>query len=265
MVSRVRVHSLHFYPVKSCRGISPIIAMVGSRGLIGDREWLVTDPKGYFITQRTHPRLSQVQAQPLTEGRLRLTHPLHPSVIVNAARNSLGDSQITRIVRVWDREIEALSAGPIAAKFFSEILETPAELVAAQPDAANFSDGYPLLITSVSSLAELSSRLQNEIPMARFRPNIVLEGVDAFEEDQISTVQIGAATFNLVKPCTRCIITSLDQETGVQGVNPLNVLRSYRYDARYKGVTFGQNAVVVNGIGAHLQVGDTVQVQIRTS
>ena len=118
-----------------------------------------------------------------------------------------------------------------------------------------FADAYPLLVLSQASLADLNQRLESPLPLNRFRPNIVLNGLAPFAEDRIASVQIGAVTLQLVKPCTRCVITSTDQRTGERSTNPLPYLREFRFDRNLLGVTFGENAVVAAGVGASIERG----------
>jgi uncharacterized protein YcbX len=118
-----------------------------------------------------------------------------------------------------------------------------------------FSDGFPILVCNRASLEDLNTRMPEPVPMERFRPNVVLDGLPAFAEDRIASLQIGLITLNLVKPCTRCVITSTDQRTGERTTNPLPVLRKFRFDRALLGVTFGENAVITAGVGSNVERG----------
>ena len=254
---RARVVSLHRYPVKSGRVNDLGNARLGRHGLQYDRSWLIVDAQDRFITQRTHPALARLEAHPEADGSLRLAHPLAGSLTLPPP-SALTPTDSQRRVRVWSREVAAMDCGPEAAAFASRLIDAPARIVAASD--ATFPDGYPLLVCNAASLADLVARLPEPIPMSRFRPNIVVEGWEPWAEDGIRTLRIGSARLRLVKACTRCVITSLDQATGEQGLNPLPVLRGFRWDTALKGVTFGWNAEVSAGAGAMLRVGDEVEV-----
>jgi len=254
---RARVVSLHRYPIKSARVIDLDSARLGRHGLQYDRSWLIVDERDRFITQRTHPALARLEAHPEADGGLRLFHPAAGSIVL-APPPALTPPGDLRRVRVWSREVPARDCGTEAAAFAGRVIDAPARLVAALD--ATFPDGYPLLLCNAASLADLVTRLPAPIPMARFRPNIVVEGWEPWAEDGVSLVRIGAARLRLVKPCTRCVITSLDQVSGAPGVDPLPTLRGFRWDSALKGVTFGWNAEVSAGAGAVLRVGDEVEV-----
>jgi uncharacterized protein YcbX len=163
-----------------------------------------------------------------------------------------------RKVSVWKREIEAIDLGREAARFASAVVGEPARIVAAGSD--NFPDGYPLLVCTRASLDDLNRRMPSALPMSRFRPNIVLDGTDAWEEDRIKELRVGPVRLKLVKACTRCSMTGIDQESGRKAFNPLPILQEFRFDAALRGVTFGQNARVESGAGSLLRVGDAVQI-----
>jgi hypothetical protein len=126
------------------------------------------------------------------------------------------------------------------------------EFAGASPAPLGFPDGYPVLVCNESSLEDLNTRLPQRIPMERFRPNIVLRGLPAWAEDHIDTLCFGAVTLRLVKPCTRCVIPSIDQASGVRSTDPLPALREFRFSRQLRGVMFGENAVIVTGAGGHI-------------
>jgi uncharacterized protein YcbX len=268
MTAPPQIHSLHVYPVKSCTGFSPEQAELTPTGLAHDREWMVIDPSGRFITQREEPRLALVGAS-IHDGLLWLSAAGITQITVPLAHEGA-----LREVSVWRSTVPAFDAGAEAAEFFSSWLRRPARLVrfdvrhrrlsssefTGEVQAANlFSDGYPILVLSLASLADLNARLEQPLPLNRFRANIVLDGVAAYAEDQCREIFSGDVVLRLVKPCTRCVITTTNQLTGRrEGEEPLRVLKSYRYDAGLHGVTFGHNAIILRGVGATLARGRSV-------
>lgn len=260
----ITVQELNVYPLKSARGIPLNRVRLGPTGFEWDRHWMVIREDGTFLTQRTHPSLARI-ATDLTadgfvltaEGAAPLTLPLAP----------LGAD---RPVRIWKDACEGLDQGDEAAAWISaavgepvRIVRTPAipdrranpEYAGPHPSPLAFPDGYPILFCNRASLEDLNERLPEALPMERFRPNLVLDGLTPFAEDRISTIEIGPVRLTLVKPCTRCIIPSTDQRTGIRGLDPLPVLRTFRFDRELLGVTFGENAVISRGVGELLERG----------
>jgi uncharacterized protein YcbX len=167
-------------------------------------------------------------------------------------------------VRVWDDSCTGLDQGDVAAQWLSQALgasirvvriapvldrRANAKYAGPHPVPVTFADGFPILVCNRASLENLNARMPEPVPMERFRPNLVLGDLPEFAEDGIETLQIGDATLRLVKPSTRCIITSTDQHTGERSTNPLPVLRTFRFNRKLLGVTFGENAVATAGIG----------------
>jgi uncharacterized protein YcbX len=274
------VSRLFLYPVKGCRGIALRSAELVPTGLqfngIGDREWVVVDAEGEFLSQRELPKMALIGTQ-LTGAALRLTAPGMLTLEVPFA--SEGD--VLR-VRVWDDTVDAVTQGDVADQWFSDFLGTRARLMRFDPLARRlsgrkytgpreapykFADAFALLVTSEASLADLNGRLRQaghaEVDIDRFRPNIVLAGVEAFDEDHASEIAIGDAQLELVKPCVRCTVPSVDPARGEQGTEPGATLAAYRTDARAGGMTFGVNAIVTGGAGALLRAGDAAQVTLR--
>jgi len=253
----LRIHSLHIYPVKSGRVIDLDEARLGPRGLQYDREWLFVTPEGRFITQRSHPVLARLTAEPDDLG-VTLAHPDAGRLRLERPAPMTTAPEDWRKVTVWKREIEAIDLGREAARFASAVVGEPARIVAAGSD--NFPDGYPLLVCTRASLEDLNRKLPSALPMSRFRPNIVLDGTDAWEEDRFKELRINDARLKLVKACTRCSMTAIDQQSGRKALSPLPVLQEFRFDAALRGVTFGQNARIESGAGSLLRVGDAVQI-----
>jgi len=269
----VRIASLHVHPVKSCAGLNVDHAPLTATGLQHDRQWMVVDTEGVFATQRQRPRMALLR--PRIEGdRLRLSAPGLPDLL--AAPSNANRRQ----VRVWDDEVMAFDEGDAAAQWLQQALGEPLRLVRFDPaqrrlssakwtgalEAENqFSDGFPVLVASTAGLAELNRRLaergQAPVGIERFRPNLVLDGLeDANGEDFIDELRFdtpeGPVVLKLVKPCVRCTIPSVDPATGEQGHEPGDTLAGYRADSRMRGgITFGMNAVIVEGVGRTLRVG----------
>lgn len=252
----IKIHSLHVYPVKSCAGIELQRAELTTRGLRYDREWMVVTPGGRFLTQREVPRLALVHTA-LRDDALVLTAPGLPRLQVPLARAHRAEpAEVT----VWGDTVLASDEGDAAASWLGEHLGRDVRLVRFDesrprptdpewsqgvPGYAAFADGYPVLVISRGSLEDLNSRLAQPVPMERFRPNVVLTGCSAFAEDGFGSLATDAVKLRLVKPCTRCSITTVDQATGEpQGDEPLRTLRGYRWNAALRGVAFGQNAIV---------------------
>jgi uncharacterized protein YcbX len=261
---------LHVYPIKSCRGIALESARLAATGLADDRHWMLVRPNGRFVTQRELPRMALVTTA-LNATGLTLHAPGMSAIEVS--RQAGGES---RAVTVWKFDGRGIDCGDSAAAWVSQYLETPLRLVrfdvhaprVCSPDwtgdtqaFTEFSDGYPILVISRASLGELNSRLPKALPMERFRPNLVIDGVDAYDEDRMHELRAGPVTLRIVKPCARCSITTTDQQRGaVDGVEPLRTLKEYRFDPKLRGVLFGQNAIIVDGVGELLQVGQRFDV-----
>jgi len=260
MSSRVTIASLHVYPVKSARVIDCLETRLGPRGLQHDRHWMLIDGSGRFLTQRSHPQLARLVAEVIGSS-LRLQHPQCGELSVELPPDLPSPAAPIRRVSIWKRHHDALDAGDEAARYCTQLMGMPARLVSAIDQ--NFPDGYPLLVCNEASLIDLNRRMQADLPMSRFRPNLVLRGLEAWDEDRIATLRIGTARLKLVKPCTRCVITSLDQAAGTPAEDPLPALRQFRWNATLHGVTFGENADVQTGAGATLQVGDEVEISWR--
>jgi uncharacterized protein YcbX len=275
---RATVAALNVYPVKSCRGLAADRAEVTPDGLaiqgVRDREWMIVDARGRFVTQRELPRLALVATEAVN-GRMQLRVPgLEP--VVPEERGPVRD------VVVWSAHLRGRDGGNAAADALSAYLGHEVRLVrfddsrprTVNPDFAGtsgattlYSDGYPLLVIGQASLDDLNTRLAArslaKLPMNRFRPNVVVDGLDPYDEDHIDTLAIGDVVLKLVKPCTRCEITTTDQETARRSQEPLRTLSMYRRDDRLAGVTFGMNAIVAQGAGSTIVVGNDAQATLK--
>jgi uncharacterized protein len=275
MSQMVRLTGLVVYPVKSARGIALTQSLVTSHGLTHDREWMVVDEAGRFVTQRQTPRMALIETA-LTADALELRAPGLEPLTVPRFRPPGSPFEATRPVTVWRHATEALDEGDRAAAWFSEFLELRARLVRWDPtrrrlsskewtgsrEAENyFSDGYPFLVASEESLADLNQRIGggSQLPMDRFRPNLVIAGGGVGSEDQGTTLRSEAVEFARVKPCIRCVMTTTDQETTRRGPEPLRTLARYRMDPRFDSPLFGHNLILIRGAGATLRVGDSLE------
>jgi len=263
--------SIHVYPLKSASGIAPNEADVERRGLAGDRRWMLVDGDGTFLSQRSHPRLALIGVKRTDEG-LRLTAPDQESIDVVQP----GASVERRTVTVWGDAVEAALASDAAHAWCAAFLETDVRLVympeasrravdaeyaTRDDDVVSFADGYPLLLTTTASLADLNDRLDAPLPMDRFRPNVVVDGTAAWAEDAWRRIRIGAVTFRAVKPCGRCAVTTTDQQTAARGKEPLKTLATFRRGADTGMVYFGWN--LIPEAPGRLRVGDAVDVLER--
>jgi uncharacterized protein YcbX len=269
----VSVASLHVYPIKSCGGIALTEALLIETGIEFDRAWMLVDPAGMFVTQRELPRMALIQPTLKTsEMVLRAPGMLALHVALDRVE---GPVRVT----VWKDEVPAYDMGDLCAQWFSDFLGQPLRLVRFDPeykrlsdhrwtgtfDAENgFADGFPILVTSVAAIDELNRRLRGQglgdVTMARFRPNLVLDGLDAHGEDALDEIVFsgadGPVRLRLVKPCARCPIPDVDPVTAATSHDVGDTLAGYRADARLDGkITFGMNAVIVEGVERVLRVG----------
>jgi len=282
------VSRLFVYPVKSCAGVVLTEAILSPTGLAMDRSWMLVDGQGQFVTQREQPRMALVTPE-VAGQHVTLRAPGMPPL-------PLGDGVLGQPipVRIWGETVLALDAGEPAAQWFTRFLVPGAtsqwqtgsagfRLVRFDPacrrlsnlrwtggrQAPNqFSDGYPVLVLGEASLTALNQRLQDaghdSVGMERFRPNVVLAGLEPHDEDRLDTLRIdtspNAVVFKLVKPCPRCPIPNIDPATAQSSPHVSDALQSYRQDPRVDGaVTFGMNAITLEGVGATLRVGQAVR------
>ena len=258
--------NLFIYPVKALRGSSLTETAVEPRGLTGDRRFMVVDDAGRFLTQRHVPAMARIDVDTLPSG-IRLRHAEHGELMVATPNSPARRSDTV----VWNDTVSTLDAGDEAASWLTNVLDRPCRLVhqdrdarrcvdprfAVEPgDEVSLADGYPVLVTSLSSLDDLNRRLESPVPMDRFRPNLVLSSDAPYVEDHWKRLRIGEVEFALVKPCARCAVTTVDQETGARTAEPLRTLKSYRsVEGR---VLFGMNAIPI--VCGRIRVGDQVEV-----
>lgn len=276
--------ALTLYPIKSCAGLALQEATLTSAGLmteqIYDREWAVVDASGQCLTQREYPRMALIvptlKATTLeltAPGMLRLEIPL-----------GLPDPELapTLTARLWDDSVLAYDCDELTATWFSQAIGVPCRLARFHANAERavsdkwtdgvpattlFSDGYPILVIGQASLDDLNDKLRGAgraaLPMNRFRPNLVIGELDAFEEDYAESFQLGDALLKPVKPCPRCPMPSIDQATGEFGPDPLDILQSYRVKPEVEGgICFGMNSILLTGDGQRVRLGQEIVVTL---
>jgi uncharacterized protein YcbX len=264
--------SIHTYPIKSCGSLTHGSIALDSSGPVWDRRWMVVDADGMFLTQRELPPMALIQPT-LSRDDLTISAPGMPEINLPLH----GEHGPWRQVEVWGDQCRAWDQGDEIAEWLVSYLDVEARLVriaddfsrrvderyAPYPAQTGFSDGFPLLIASEASLADLNARLVERgaapVPMSRFRPNLVVTGCDAWVEDTWRTVQIGEVTLDVIKPCARCKITTVDQASGAipDAKEPLATLATFRQQHGTK-VMFAQNAIH-RGRGT-LNVGDSIEI-----
>jgi uncharacterized protein len=277
-----RIARLFVYPIKSCAGVELAEAVLTETGLDLDRAWMVVDPQGEFVTQRELPRMALIRPQlKHYEVVLRAPGMLALHLAIDAVEQPT-------TARVWGAAVAAYDMGDTAAQWFTDFLGRPLRLVRFDPDARRlsplewtagleaqnqFADAFPLLVVGEGSLAELNRRLlaqgHQAVGVERFRPNIVLAGLEPHDEDRVDVLRIatGDATAVLlrpVKPCPRCPIPNIDPATARVDPQVSDTLQVYRANERVGGaVAFGMNAIVLDGVDQLLRVGQAVTADWR--
>ncbi|MDP7170504.1 MAG: MOSC domain-containing protein [SAR324 cluster bacterium] len=265
-MSQPILSQINIYPLKSAGGIPLVNVVPETRGLAHDRRWMVVDDSGQFMTQRTSPKMAlintKISAQTLNlnaPGMSELSLPLFPTA---------GESQE---VEIWGDRCEAWTSSPQTKKWISEFLGESCNIV-FMPDHSNrpvdpdytvgenqvsFSDGFPFLLISEASLNDLNKRLPESVAMMRFRPNLVVKNTEPFEEDFWKFIRIGDCELQVVKPCSRCVLTTVDPETGkFSGKEPLRTLATFRKENGK--VLFGQNLLATKM--GEMEVGMPVEI-----
>lgn len=259
------IQDIVIYPIKSLGGIRLTEAKVEEKGFQFDRRWMLVDPQGVFLTQRTHPQMALLQVE-LGEMGLVVFDKRNLKDRLQIPYNQISDQEIE--VEIWDDKLIANRVDPNLDTWFSEKLGMACHLVSmpestqrkispkyvVKDESVSFADGMPYLILGQEALNDLNSRLENPVSMDRFRPNIVFSGGQPYVEDSWKKIRIGAVRFQVVKPCARCVLTTIDQETGFQGKEPLKTLAGYRTISNK--VYFAQNMVALeSGI---VRIGDPI-------
>jgi uncharacterized protein len=266
--STVTLSGLYVYPIKSCAGISLQSADLSATGLRHDRSWMLVDETGEFMSQRAHPRMALISIR-FSAEHLIVSAPDMPDLEIPLYPHA-GDSIE---VRVWGDASRGALVGEEADRWFGEFLRFPCRLVhkpdddvrlvdslyAENGDQVGFADGFAFLLISEASLEDLNTRLEDPLPMNRFRPNFVVRGCGPYAEDGWGRLRIGSVPFRVAEPCPRCAITTVDQETGARGNEPLRTLANYR---KFDGeVFFGRN-LIQDALGS-VHLGDPVETTPR--
>lgn len=274
-MDNLKLSEIWIYPIKSLGGISVPNAKIERRGLQYDRRWMLVDDKGFFLTQRKYKEMALLQVE-IKEKGLVVRHKIKEITPIHIPFNVAPLEHLK--VQIWEDECKAFTISDEINHWFSSILGMNCRLV-YMPDDSNrqidiryaktgevtsFADGYPILILGQQALEKLNTKLVNEtarqanaIPMNRFRPNLVFTGGQPNEEDTWKVFKIGTASFLGVKPCARCVMTTINQDNGHKGVEPLKTLATYR--KKDNKILFGQN-VIAQSIGESIQVGDTIEM-----
>lgn len=286
----MQISEINIYPIKSLKGISLESSPVEKRGLRFDRRWMLTDRDGLFFTQREVPKMAAIGVEVTGDG-LRVTSGNEGEMAIPLEPDRGSRQNVT----VWQSEVAAEVYVGEVSEWFSDVLGRSCQLVLMPEkshrhvsekfdrgdDIVSFADGYPLLLIGEGSLAEVNERIEESyrdadkdvrVPMNRFRPNLVVEGSDPFEEDNWSKIRVGEALFWVVKPCARCVMTTVDQARGeFDGKEPLKTIASFRmakdaFPGKYEdlgqtanAVLFGENLIPENP-GTAVNVGDEVEV-----
>ncbi len=251
MMSKKIVSEIWIYPVKSLGGIPLTSSGVLPKGLEHDRRWMLVDEENQFMTQRVYPQMALFKTV-YEEGQFFIRYS------TDIIELPFDTSNRSSAAIIWDDSVEVQEVSIVHSRWFSERLGINCRLMsfpehnprpvdpffAVNNEQVSLADAYPLLIIGQSSLDDLNSRLKEPLPMNRFRPNIVFTGGYPYEEDEWRNFCIGQNRFAAVKPCSRCVLTTVNQETGEKGIEPLATLATYR--RRENKVYFGQNLLPLN-------------------
>lgn len=262
-----QISQLYIYPVKSLGGIALQEALVTSRGLQYDRRWMLVDDNNQFISQRTHAQLALFKLEISDKGILVRHTPTQQTQVIPFKPQT----NEKLMVRIWDDGCSATLVSQNLNLWFSDILKMNSRLVYMSDDdlrpvdpryarpehITSFSDAYPMLLIGQSSLNDLNARLASPLPMDRFRPNIVMGGAAPYLEDKMHHFTAAGINFYGVKPCARCVMTTIDQQTAIVGAEPLKTMAGYR--KANKKIYFGQN-LIHTGSGI-IKIGDVLEVK----
>ena len=262
---------INIYPIKSLAGIALKEAKFERRGLEFDRRWMLVDENNKFLTQREFPKMATVKTEITNDGLLVSNDGNSLKIKFEPATDETGT------VKIWSSRCRAVIYEAGVNEWFSDVLQTNCRLAlmpeetrrkvnyfyaVKKDDHVSFADGYPFLLIGENSLADLNSRLSEPLPMNRFRPNFVVAEAEGFAEDAWKVIKIGETVFHVVKPCARCVMTTIEQSTGEKGgKEPLKTLAGFRIPKRSvkKNILFGQN-LIAEKAGGVLRVGDKIEV-----
>ena len=264
--TNLHISSITVYPIKSCKGISLQSSVVEERGLQFDRRWMLVDENNSFLSQRAFPKMSLIETA-IEKEFLLICAPTMSELRVPI----ISESRKVLSTIIWDDIVQAISVSKEADEWFSEFLQTQCKLV-YQPDESirtvdkkyaknneqtSFADAFPFLVISDASLDALNEKLLSPVLMNRFRPNITISGSEPFAEDAWKKIHVNGITFSLVKPCARCVVTTVEQSTGITGKEPLRTLSEFR--TFNNKVLFGQNAVADRT--GNISVNDSISIR----
>jgi uncharacterized protein len=266
MENQLIIQDIFIYPIKSLGGIRVSEAVVEEKGFQHDRRWMLVDQKGMFISQRDFPQLALLAVR-VEVNELVVFHKKDQEKAVKIPVDLASGPEL--MVTVWDDQVLAKTVDPGLDQFFSDFLGFRVRLVvmpeksrrkvdpryAVNGESVSFADGMPYLIIGQESLNDLNSRLEDPVTMDRFRPNLVFTGGVPYIEDSLRKIKIGELDFQIVKPCARCVMTTVDQASGIKGKEPLKTLASYR--TFNNKVYFGQNVVALQS--GKIRVGDVIR------
>lgn len=261
------LRNIYIYPVKSLGGIALTQAEVQQTGLQHDRRWMLVDQEGNFLSQRAFTQMAMLQVSLANDG-LVITHKKESLQPLTISFDTTTGKELT--VQIWDDVCKALEVNKIANEWFSTALQINAQLVympatthrlvdinyAGNNEVVSFADAYPVMMIGQSSLDDLNNRLAQPVLTNRFRPNLVFDGGPAFCEDTFASFNIGQVAFSAVKPCARCVLTTINQESGEKGNEPLKTLSTFR--KVNNKILFGQNLLQLNA--GTIKVGDEIAV-----
>ncbi|MEJ2882375.1 MOSC domain-containing protein [Pedobacter sp. GR22-6] len=267
-MNKFHLSDIYVYPIKSLGGIRLEEARIEDKGLQYDRRWMLIDEAGTFITQRKHPTLALLQVD-IVDTTLVVSNRLFPEERIVFPIN--GNTGLSQPVVIWDDVSTGFEVDENVSQWFSDFMKMKVKLVgmpkeekrkvdpryAVQHEIVSFADGYPCLIIGQSSLDGLNVKLEEPVLMDRFRPNFVFTGGEPHVEDRFRTFELSGISFSAVKPCARCVLITVDQQTGVKGAEPLRTLAGYR--SINKKILFGQN-LLHEGEGM-IRVGDELKVK----
>jgi len=261
----MKLQDIYVYPIKSLGGIRLDEAVVEERGLRYDRRWMLVDKGGIFLTQRKYEKMALIQVE-LEEDGLRVFLKKEPDNQIMVPYGLRSGKVLP--VDIWEDTVNAELVDERISDWFSRQLDIPCDLVvmpqsterklkpqyAVNGESVSFADGMPYLIIGQASLDDLNKRLEEPVPMQRFRPNFVFSGGEPFAEDKWDSIQIGESKFKITKPCARCVMVTIDQESAKKGKEPLKTLATYRL--MDKKILFGQNMLLL--YGQSVRIGDDV-------
>lgn len=267
-MDKLYLSDIYIYPIKSLGGIRLEKSLIEEKGLQYDRRWMLVDHRGTFITQRKYAGLSMLQVG-IENKELFVQHKANNELRISFPIEQNTNEKIA--VSIWDNSAHGVEVSKAVSQWFSDYLQFEVKLVklpeeeripvdpryATKGEIVSFSDGYPCLIIGQSSMDFLNEKLDQPVKMNRFRPNFVFAGGTPHFEDQIKTFSLGEIMFSAVKPCARCVLITVDQESGIKSQEPLKTLATYR--TLNNKIMFGQN-LVHQGTG-YIRVGDELKVE----